>query len=1275
MLFRSAGQAGSRDARLHERFLELARDLPERPAVVTGSKTMSYGELAGAAGGVARALAERGCPPGSMVAVEMDKGWEQVAAVIGTLMNGCAYVPVDTIQPASRRDRILADVAPSAILTQSWLEDRPRRPGAVTLAVDTLLGPGGQDPPGPYDLTEVAGRGPAGLAYVIYTSGSTGTPKGVMISHRAAMNTIDDVNRRFGVTAGDRVLGVANLGFDLSVYDIFGLLSVGGCLVLPEAGRRADAGHWAELMEEHQVTIWNSVPAQLEMLVAVLRSGPAPALEALSLRLGLLSGDWIPLALPDAARDRLPGLRLVSLGGATEASIWSIFHPIGEVDRSLASIPYGRPLDGQTVEVLSYDLTGVPDLVPGEIYIGGAGLADGYLGDAAQTAARFPRNPHTGERLYRTGDLGRYLPDGSIEFLGREDSQVKIRGHRVELAEIEAVLAAYPEVGDVAVVTTGQRPGPIGLAAFVEPASDPGQAQVPAARLREASVAGAAALRTEVDDEEMLAFARELDATALVQMLATLRGSGLFSGNGQSCALAEILERAHVAPRHHRLVRRWLGALADNGLIIKDQEDGSYHAAPGAAGADADAVQAAWRRVEERLPGVEHRTDLITYFQTTAGNLPALLSGELDPLKLLFPEARTEIHEVAYNAMFLSRYLNRLLTSAACYLAGRRDEPADDQQPLRVLEVGAGVGGTSAELIPALAAHDAEYLFTDVSEFFLNNARRRYAPYPWVDYGRYDLNRDFWAQGLAPQEFDIVVCANVLHYARDVEVALAGLRQLLKPGGWLLFIEATRDSYQIMTSMEFLFDEASGEFEDVRRLGDQTFLSRDQWTDILRRSGADDLLCLPENDPITDEMGMHFFAARFKSGQARLSRRQLDRYLVRQLPDHMVPSRVQLVDALPLTTNGKVDRKLLASRLASGQAGLPATGGEQPAGDLEQRIGAVWERLLRAERIGRRQTFFELGGDSLLAAQLAAEIRESVPEAGAVFYDDLLRLVLENATVAAMAELIERAPPPPEFAAGQEGTGSAGSPVVRLGDGPGLTVLVHDGTGTLAACQALREALRGSTALAGLVVTDRAAYLATASKTLVDGIAADYARALTAVGCQRPWLVGHGFGGIVAAELARQLAEAGTPPGGLMVIAAAPPPPSVADDWIAERLFWRELGIGAEAEALRSCSPQERFQRLADLAPGVPLAEASEVFQHSMQAAAVHELLPYAGDITLVRPQPSPWWPSLGDELAAYWGESCLGDLEIVELAYPDPGCVRAAAPVLADVLARHHAR
>lgn len=304
------------------------------------------------------------------------------------------------------------------------------------------------------------------LAYVIYTSGLTGQPKGVMIDHGGAVNTLVDINGRFGVGPEDRVLAVSSLSFDLSVYDIFGLLGAGGTVVMPEAGRSHDVGHWVEVMEGGGVTVWNSVPALAEMLVEELeRRG----LRLPGLRLVLLSGDWIPLSLPGRLRGVAPGAEVISLGGATEASIWSILYRIGEVEGGWRSIPYGRPLANQSWQVLDEGLRARPVWVAGQLYIGGRGLARGYWREEERTRASFIVHPETGERLYRTGDVGRYLPDGNLEFLGRQDTQVKIRGHRIELEEIEAVLGQHEGVRAGVVGVVGEGGASKRLVAYVVP--------------------------------------------------------------------------------------------------------------------------------------------------------------------------------------------------------------------------------------------------------------------------------------------------------------------------------------------------------------------------------------------------------------------------------------------------------------------------------------------------------------------------------------------------------------------------------------------------------------------------------------------------------------------------------------------------------------------------------------------------------------------------------------------------------------------------------------
>jgi pyochelin synthetase len=455
----NATDAPISDELLHTAVQRHAALRPDAPAVITEGRTLSYGEVSRRSCQVARWLRERGVTRGTCVAVHMERGWEQVVAVLGILQAGGAYVPIDAAYPGERVARILDRTSARLILTQSHLPgDACVWPAGVEwLDVDRW-----SDAPAEW-LAPV--QGPDDLAYIIFTSGSTGTPKGVAIAHRGAVNTIRDINERFDVGSTDRVLALSLLNFDLSVYDIFGLLGAGGAIVIPSPESARLPNRWRQLVAEHQVTIWNSVPAYMQMMLGQGDAPDAPGGSSdapgeseryASLRVILLSGDWIPVELPARARDLIPHARLISLGGATEASIWSIIHPIDLVDPAWRSIPYGRPMRNQRWFVLDDDLEPRPDLVPGQLYIGGIGLAMGYWGDAELTRAAFLDHPTLGERLYRTGDWGRYHPSGDIEFLGRDDGQVKIRGFRIELGEIEHVLRQHPAVRDAVVIVQGQ---------------------------------------------------------------------------------------------------------------------------------------------------------------------------------------------------------------------------------------------------------------------------------------------------------------------------------------------------------------------------------------------------------------------------------------------------------------------------------------------------------------------------------------------------------------------------------------------------------------------------------------------------------------------------------------------------------------------------------------------------------------------------------------------------------------------------------------------------
>ncbi len=327
---------------------------------------------------------------------------------------------------------------------------------------------------------------PDDVAYVIHTSGSTGEPKGIVVQHRPVANLIDWINRTFEVGADDRVLFITSLSFDLSVYDIFGVLAAGGAVHVATDEELADPDRLVALLRAGGITLWDSAPAALVRLAPLFPETPEIASR---LRLVMLSGDWIPVTLPDRVRQAFPAARVMALGGATEATVWSNWFPVGAVDPAWPSIPYGRPIANARYHVLDGGLEPCPIGVSGDLYIGGDCLCSGYAGRPDLTAPSFLPDPFAsrpGARLYRTGDRVRRFADGNIEFLGRLDQQVKVRGYRIELGEIEVALSRCPGVREAVVLARPAREGAtddLRLVAYVVPG--PAGEEATAAELRD----------------------------------------------------------------------------------------------------------------------------------------------------------------------------------------------------------------------------------------------------------------------------------------------------------------------------------------------------------------------------------------------------------------------------------------------------------------------------------------------------------------------------------------------------------------------------------------------------------------------------------------------------------------------------------------------------------------------------------------------------------------------------------------------------------------------
>lgn len=401
----------------------------------------TYGELSENALRIASALRAAKIKAKDLVAIVLPKGMNQIFSALGIQAVGAAYVPVGIHQPMERMHKIFDSAKISGIITDKIHAEaiRKENPAWNVIEIENAL------QAQPMCIDEIV-EDATSLAYIIFTSGTTGVPKGVMISHRGASNTIRDINERFNVSANDACMAISELDFDLSVYDIFGMLSTGGKVIVLSEETKKEANVWKQIASDQKVTLWNSVPALFEMFTIVA----GDKANTIPLKTIMLSGDWIPLPLFGTTKKYWPNCRFISLGGATEVSIWSVWYEVNALQPEWKSIPYGHALKNQKIKVMDENSKECATGDAGELWIGGIGVAEGYLNQPDLTKERFPIE--NGERWYRTGDKVRMTLDGNSEFLGRLDTQIKLGGYRIELGEIENVIKKKTSIVNAAAV-------------------------------------------------------------------------------------------------------------------------------------------------------------------------------------------------------------------------------------------------------------------------------------------------------------------------------------------------------------------------------------------------------------------------------------------------------------------------------------------------------------------------------------------------------------------------------------------------------------------------------------------------------------------------------------------------------------------------------------------------------------------------------------------------------------------------------------------------------
>ena len=427
------------DTRLEKLFSSSVHDYPNNCAIIDQNLSFTYKEMDVFSTNIALYLVEIKNSHNGLIAIYLEKSWQQIATVIGILKAGYTFIPLSVEDPIDRIQQIIKEVKLSIIITNKKYNRFISKTSCQFYDVSDLI-----QNKSTHVMQTMQN---ATTAYIIFTSGSTGTPKGIRISHQSAINTILDINNKFKITSKDVIFGISRLNFDLAIFDIFGAFAAGATLVIVKQQDLRNPDKWLQLILKYKVTIWNSVPALMQMLMEYKSVSYDQLIP--HLRLILLSGDYVPYQLPSKIIQHLhTNAEVISLGGATEASIWSIYYRTQDLSLQHKYIPYGKPLANQTIYILDRFMRIQPLGIPGEIYIGGIGVAEGYIANQKLNHIHFiEHNKYA--RLYKTGDIGRLHEDGNVEFIGRYDNQVKIHGMRIELGEIEAVTRKTTNIHDV----------------------------------------------------------------------------------------------------------------------------------------------------------------------------------------------------------------------------------------------------------------------------------------------------------------------------------------------------------------------------------------------------------------------------------------------------------------------------------------------------------------------------------------------------------------------------------------------------------------------------------------------------------------------------------------------------------------------------------------------------------------------------------------------------------------------------------------------------------
>ncbi|MFK5969463.1 MAG: amino acid adenylation domain-containing protein [Candidatus Marithrix sp.] len=1089
------------DKTIIDLFEEQVERTPENIAVVFEDKQLTYKELNNKSNQLANYLQTLGVKPEVLVGICVERSLEMVIGLLGILKAGGAYLPLDPAYPKSRLAFMLEDAQVATLLTQENLVKNLPKHQAQVVCLDTDWEAISKLP----NINLIHDVKPNNLAYVIYTSGSTGKPKGVQIANHAVVNFLHAMQQIMKLTVKDNLLAVTTISFDIAVLELFLPLCFGAKVVVASHDTVSDGVLLSKCLEHHNITIMQATPVTWKILLAMGWKGN-PKLQI------LVGGEPFSKKLAHQLLNK--GSNIWNLYGPTEATVWSTYYKLNKDCDNF--VPIGKPIANTQIYILDNNLQSVSIGIAGEIYIGGFGLSIGYFNRPKLTTERFIVNPYNNQCMYKTGDLARYLPDGNIEYIGRIDNQVKVRGFRIELGEIEAQIAHHPLVQETAVICSELETDDKRLIAYVVPKLEnlnpTIDKSVQNSQIKQLShweqiwehaydnnsnqdeptlnISGYNSSYTGslILEEEIKVW---IDST--VDIILSLKpkkvleigcGTGLLLSKiapycdeylGTDFSLSALKQTKKLKKLYDNLNHVMLrNCKADDFIDIESEKF------------DTVIINS----VIQYFPSIHYLIDVLKKAIKVIKPGGHIFIGDIRNLTLL--KAYHTSIQLYQSSDFITK--SELQQRIQQYYSKEEELLLDPKFFLAFQQHNSQI--TNVTIQPHRGRYYNELTKFRYQAILQVAGKKKDDDIPWVDWS----NLTNIHQQLETKQ--VIGFRNVPNARLDTEI------QTLE---WLKDAEPTATVKQLRE----ILTRNGIEPEDLWQLGEELgYKVEISWLntnsngcyDILFKSPncSDKQIPLPNihplpwhhyaNNPLHNEVIQNIIP-------------KLRQYLQEQLPDYMVPALFVMLDTMPLTPNGKIDRNALPE--PDGLRPQLKTDYIVPQTKTEQRIAKLWQQILKINKIGIHDNFFDLGGNSLLAVQFITKLNVN-------FQINLAIHSLLNApTIAELIKLIEGniIELPPNLVILQTGN-SKKTPLF----------LMHPGGGHIYFYKDLVHHLDSDQPVHGIQA--QGTYGNSKPLTKVEEMAAKYIEVIQIVQPEGPYLLGGAcFGGVVALEMAKQLQE------------------------------------------------------------------------------------------------------------------------------------------------------